>query len=179
VSVVPHGSKRRRKGKAAAVLLLFIPLVAGGYYFGYNTGTVSIQVTDDAISDFQSLNITFSEVALLGRSTLSTAEWTTVEISSHTLDLTVLNNNVSSEIGMGRVQAGTYSQLRLTVASGIGVLRSGEHVTVRFPSGEFQTETPFKLDPMGQVTLVVRILVVKSGPAYSLQTAVGSIQQGP
>lgn len=159
--------------------MLFIPLVAGGYYFGYNTGSVSIQVTDDVVADFQSLNITFDEIALHSRATLSTAEWTTIRVSTRTIDLTTLTNNVTSEIGLGRVQAGTYTQLRLMVASADGVLKTGERVTVRVPSGELKTETPFDLDPRGDVTLVVRLHVVQAGQTYSLQTALGSIQQGP
>lgn len=158
---------------------MLIPLVAGGYYYGFNTGTVSIEVTDDVIADFESLNITFDEISLHSRATLSTAEWTTVKLSTRTIDLTDLTNNITSQVGLGRVQAGAYTQVRLLVSSAEGVLKTGQHVTVRVPSGELKTETPFDLDPMGQVTLVVRLLVVQAGPTYSLQPAFGSIQQGP
>jgi hypothetical protein len=178
-SIVPGAGKKRRRGRAAAVALLFIPLLGGGYYFGYHTGTISILATDDAVQQFASLNITFEEIALHSTGNLATSEWTSIKLTQRTIDLTKLSDNITAQVGLDRVQAGRYTQLRILVGSADGTLLTGEHVIVRVPGGELKTETPFDLKPLGSTTLVVRLLVVQAGPTYSLQPALGSIQAGP
>lgn len=175
VSVVPSGSARRRGRAIAAVLLLLVPSAAGAYYFGYHVGTIRVSVTDDAILDFASLNITFSEVAVHTTTALTPSPWVVLALTNRTVDLTKLDHNLSATVGFDKIQAGKYTQLRIVVANVTGVLKSGERVTVEVPSGELKTETPFELKAQGSASIVVRLLVVETGTRYLLQPALGSV----
>lgn len=168
---------------AVVVIAVAVGAVAmgAGYLFlnNNNTGSVSIMATDDPLDSFRSLNITFNEVALHRADAGNDSGWTTLRLANTTIDLTNLTDNITSQVGFDRVQAGKYTQLRITVGSAVGTLKTGENVTVGVPSGELKTHTPFELKAGGWATIVLRIHVIESGGGYSLQPALGSIQTGP
>lgn len=164
-----------RKAAAALFIFVVIPAAAAGFYFGYNVGTLTVLVTDDAVRDFDWLNITFSKVEVHGAGALTPSEWVTVSLSTRTIDLTRLADNATSVLGLDKVTAGRYSQLRLTVDSARGGLKGGGSVNVTVPSGELKTETPFELKPQGALTLTVRLQVTAAGGGYTLRPAFGGI----
>jgi hypothetical protein len=158
------------------LVILLIPGAAGFYYFGYNVGTLTVSVTDDALSDFQSLNITFGEITVHTTSALTTNPWVTLKIAESTVDLTKLTNNLSDIVGLSKIPAGKYTQLRILVVSSEGVLHSGERVLVRAPSGELNTETPFEMKAQGDVYILLRLHVINTGGNYLLQPTLGSLE---
>ena len=162
-----------------AVGLTAVALGAGVLYLNNQKGTISVLVTDDALDQFSSFNITFSEVALHRVGDGNNSSWTTIKLDTRTIDLTNLTDNITSQIGFDRVPAGTYTQLRIIVDSAVGMLKTGGNVTVRVPSGELKTNTPFELKAGGSATIVLRLNVHQAGGDYMLQPSIGSIQTKP
>ena len=160
------------------MLFRSIPAAAGFYYFVFNVGQVTIAVTDDEIGKFQSLNITFSEIRVHTTTAVTPDSWVSVKLAQTTVDLTKLRNNISAVIGLARIPAGEYTQLRIVVQSADGVLSNGQRVLVRVPSGELNTEAAFTMGAQGVIYIVVRLHVLDFGGAYQLQPALGSIESG-
>ena len=176
LTATPSSGHHRARKVAVVFVVLLIPMVAGAYYYGYNTGTLTLLITDDAIAEFRSLNITFAEVAIHSTNALATTPWVTVKLDTTTVDLTTLSHNVTETLGLGKIPAAKYTQLRIIVESAVGTLVTGEQVAVTVPGGELRTETPFEMEPMGELTILVRLLVNHVGSTYQLQPALGSIE---
>ncbi len=177
VRVSPVASRRRGRRATAALFMAAVPLVAAVWYFGYNVGGVSVLVTDDAIDEFESLDVTFSEVAVHSTGALTATSWVALDMEATTVDLTALHDNLSTRIGNGNVPAGRYTEARLLVSAAVGVLKTGETVSLTVPGGELKTTNPFDLGPQGSVTVLVRIHVVHAGPNWHLEPVLGSVQQ--
>lgn len=173
---MPSGHTRRTHWGAILFVLLLIPGAAGAYYFGYNVGTFSVGVTDDALNQFASLNISFNEIAVHTTSALTPDTWVKVSVTDTSVDLTKLTNNLSETIGASKIPAGRYTQLRIHVLSCEGVLHSGQRVIVRVPSGELNTETPFDMKAQGDVFVLVRLNVINTGGDYLLQPTLGRVE---
>jgi hypothetical protein len=155
--------------------MALIPVVAGVWYFGYNVGAVYLFVTDDAMDDFDRLDITFSEVAVHSTGALTASAWVGLDLEQTTVDLTKLRDDTTARVGFETLPAGTYTQVRLLVTSSTGVLKTGETVSVTVPGGELRANTPFDLEPQGTVSITLRIHVVKAGPVYQLAPVLGSV----
>lgn len=167
-----------------AVGLTAVAIGAGYFFLNNQTGTVSLLITDDVIDQFESLNITFNEVALHREgggndSDANDSGWIRIKLDNRTIDLTNLTDNITSQVGFDRVSAGKYTQLRIIVGSAVGVLKTGENVTVRVPSGELKTHTPFDLKAGGTATIVLRLNVHQAGGDYMLQPSLGSVKTDP
>lgn len=159
-----------------AVGLTAVALAAGFIYLRDQTGSVAVLVTDDVIDQFDSLNITFNQVALHRAGDGNDSGWTTLKLDNRTIDLTNLTDNITSQVGFDRVPAGTYTQLRIIVLTAVGTMKTGENVTVTVPSGELKTNTPFELKGGGTATIVLRLNVHLASGDYKLQPSLGSIQ---
>lgn len=155
--------------------MAIVPLVAGVWYFGYNVGAVTVLVTDDAIDEFSSLDVTFSEVALHASGALTATSWISLDLQETTVDLTMLTDNQSTIVGSNTVPAGRYTQARILVTSAVGELTTGESVSLTVPSGELRTTNPFDLAPQDAVTVLMRIHVVHAGSHYQLEPVLGSV----
>jgi hypothetical protein len=162
-----------------AVALTAVAVGAGYVLLNNNTGSVSVLVTDDALDSFDSLNITFSQVALHRADEGNDSGWTTLNFGNRTIDLTHLSDNITSQVGFDRVAAGKYTQLRIIVGSAVGTLKTGAQVTVSVPSGELKTSTPFELKSGGSATIVLHINVHEAGGGYTLQPSLGSVNASP
>jgi uncharacterized protein DUF4382 len=162
-----------------AVGLTAVAVGAGFYFLNNPTGSVSILVTDDAIDQFEHLNITFNQVALHRAGEGNDSGWTIIKLDNTTIDLTNLTDNITSQVGFDRVSAGSYTQLRIIVASAVGTLKTGQNVTVTVPSGELKTHTPFDLKGGGSATIVLRLIVHEAGGEYKLQPSLGSVNTSP
>ena len=175
VHVSPVAKRKRGRRALAAVLMALVPLVAGVWYFAYNVGAVSLHITDDAIDEFESLNLTFSEAAVHSTGALTATSWVALDLEATTVDLTDLDNNITALIGFDKVPAGKYTQARILVTSAVGVLKTGEVVSVVVPGGELMTVNPFDLEPQGSVSITMRLHVVQTGQAYHLEPVLGSV----
>jgi hypothetical protein len=169
----PASSHSRRRLYAAALMLVFLPAVAGAYYFGYHTGVLTLTVTDDALLEFSTLYITFSQVQVHANGALTTSDWVSIQPAATTIDLTRLADNVTQVVGAGKVQAGAYNQVRLVIDSAEGQLRSGKHVEVAVPSGELKANGEFSVRAQGAVSVLVRLHVVVAGGTYMLSPVFG------
>ncbi len=174
----PGRAHTRTRAIAALLVLVVFPAAAAGYYFGYNTGTLRVYVTDDLIDDFRHLNITFSQVQVKSAGALTISEWVSVDLSTTTVDLTALRDNITAPLGLGKITAGGYSHLRIVVESAVGELNTGENVEVTVPSGELKTNSQFTMKPQGELSLFVRLQVVEAGGTYILRPVIGTITSG-
>lgn len=169
----PASSHSHRRLVAASLILVVFPAIAGAYYFGYHVGGVSLAVTDDALNDFVTLYITFSEVQVHASGALTTSDWVSIPLAATTIDLTRLADNTTQVLGAGKVQAGDYNQVRLLVDSAQGQLRTGRHVDVTVPSGELKADGPFTVKAQGAVNVLVRLQVEQAGPNYIMRPVFG------
>jgi hypothetical protein len=169
----PASSHSRRRLYAAALLMVILPSIAGAYYFGYHTGGLTLTVTDDALPQFSTLYITFSQVQVHSNGALTASDWVTIPLAATTIDLTRLADNVTQVVGAGKVQAGAYDQVRIVVDSAQGQLKNGQHVEVTVPSGELKASGEFSVRAQGAVNVLVRLLVVEAGGTYILRPVFG------
>jgi hypothetical protein len=170
VHVNAPGSTHSRKRLGAALLIFVVfPAAAGGYYFGYHVGAVSLSVTDDAIDQFAHLNITFSQVQVKSAGALTLSPWVDIELTTTTIDLVTLHDNITQRLGVSHLTAGSYSQLRVVVASAVGELKDGSSANVNVPSGELRTDAAFAVKAQGEVSLMLRLHIVEAGAVYNLR----------
>ena len=140
------------------------------------TGTFVLQVTDQpsAIGDFDSLNVTVSEVRLhkAGNETNETGEWMILEPSNQTFDLTKLQDGNVTTIINESIGTGEYTQVRLIVESTKGLV-NGTMVDVAVPSETLKIVKSFTITENQTVTFIFDIHVVKAGKKYNLVPVIG------
>lgn len=140
------------------------------------TGTFVLQVTDQpsAIGDFESLNVTVSEVRLhkAGNETNETGEWMILEPSNRTFDLTKLQDGNVTTIINESIGAGKYTQVRLIVESTKGLVNE-TIVDVAVPSETLKIVKSFTIAENQTVTFIFDIHVVKAGKKYNLVPVIG------
>ena len=140
------------------------------------TGTFVLQVTDQpsAIGDFESLNVTVSEVGLhkAGNETNETGEWMVLEPSNRTFDLTKLQDGNVTTIINESIGTGKYTQVRLIVESTKGLVNE-TIVDVAVPSDTLKIVKPFTITENQTVTFIFDIHVVKAGKKYNLVPVIG------
>ena len=145
---------------------------------GLEKGTFRLQVTDQpsAIGDFESLNVTVSEVrihrASAGNETNETGEWITLEPFNQTFDLTKLQGGNVTTIVNESVETGNYTQIRLIVESAEG-FADDDMVDVSVPSGTLKIVKPFVIAENQTTTFLFDINVVKTGKNYNLLPVIG------
>lgn len=140
------------------------------------TGTFVLQVTDQpsAIGDFDSLNVTVSEVRLhkAGNETNETGEWMILDPSNRTFDLTKLQDGNVTTIINESIGTGEYTQVRLIVESTEGLV-NGTMVDVAVPSETLKIVKSFTIAENQTVTFIFDIHVVKAGKKYNLVPVIG------
>ncbi len=142
-------------------------------------GTFVLQVTDQpsAIDDFDSLNVTVSEVRLhkageTGNGTNETGEWMILEPSNRTFDLTKLQDGNMTTIINESIGTGKYTQVRLIVESTKGLV-NGTMVDVAVPSDTLKIVKSFTIAENQTATFIFDINVVKAGKKYNLVPVIG------
>ena len=140
------------------------------------TGTFVLQVTDQpsAIGDFDSLNVTVSEVGLhkAGNETNETGEWMVLEPSNQTFDLTKLQDGNVTTIINESIGTGKYTQVRLIIESTEGRV-NGTMLNVTVPSDTLKIVKPFTITGNQTATFIFDIHVVKAGKKYNLVPVIG------
>jgi hypothetical protein len=133
-----------------------------------STGLLAIRLTDSPFSDAKALLVTFSDVSV---HTADPGDWKTMPFASgtsRTCDLKKLQGP-TDVLGIGSLQAGHYTQIRLTVASAsiyfdnasVGgpcapqiPAPAGTSAPVDVPSGEVKLNNEFTLTTAGTTILL-------------------------
>ena len=177
VHVNAPASTRHRKRLAAGLLIFVVfPLASAGYYFGYNVGTVRVLVVAPVVDGFSSLTVTFSGAEVKSAGALTLSAWSPLGLSSDTLDLTKLQATGAAEVGVGKVAAGTYAQVRLGIGSAIGHLSGGGIAKVTAIPGAL--DLPLHIRAQGALMLTLRLVVSQSGSDYYLDTVLAGVDEG-
>ena len=136
--------------------LLLIPIAIGllagcssNHASGPGFGTMSVRMTD-APGDFEHVYLVVDQVSahLAGSgdegttfvqadtdTVVSEGGWIVLEDTPATYDLLALQNGVFTTIGLGKVPAGRYTQIRLKLGSGSTVVVDGAEHALTVPSG--------------------------------------------
>ena len=116
--------------KIGIFCLLVLALVCGCDDQGTNPGRATMRVfVTDAVGLYDAVNITFTEV-----SAHIDGQWITISNQTQTVNLLEWNNGNVLMLGQADVQAGTYTQIRLQIASAEVVL-NGVRFDMTVPSG--------------------------------------------
>jgi hypothetical protein len=131
---------------------------------GLSTGTIKVLVTD-APGDVSEVNVTVSSVEVHKTgSDGASGEWISLPIQQETFNLIALQD-ISMLLAEGTaVDAGKYTQLRMTVFDVIVKTEGGpeEGYQATVPSKELKFVRPFTLKAGGEITLTVDIDAAKS-----------------
>lgn len=166
--------------RVLAVWVLGAALVAAGtaaYLTFPASGTLVIQVRD-ALGSFSHLYVTFSEVRVHPAGGANDSVWQRVNLSVSTIDFAALGN-LTKVLGMDRLPAGTYTQLRIVVSAASGTLVGGASVPLLVPDGIVKTTTPFDLARGGTTTVTLDFdlarSVVWSGGTWTFKPVLGPV----
>jgi hypothetical protein len=148
-------------------LALFLALaVFEGCAAPAETGTLAFAVTDGPTDDYETVNVTFSRVAIhrsQGADANETAGWLTIVNTTRTVDLLALHRNDTAEtLGFAELAAGTYQQLRFYVDQVEALGKDGQVVTMVVPSGALKTHGSFDVTAGGNTTVTLEIDLDKS-----------------
>ena len=159
-----------------AVAIVAVLLVAGVlYFFGYfspgvGAGTAQFLVHDGPCSVCAHVWVTFTTVSV---HEANGSGWVNVNISGSTFDLQALNGSSAAKLlGLGKLSAGHYEQIRVEVSKVAVVLISGSNITAQVmgPSADFNVQ--FTVKAGGTTTLNIDIdlatsLHIAPGPGGS------------
>jgi hypothetical protein len=109
---------------------------------GGSQGDVKIYLVDDP-SDYDAVNIVVTEVSVHVASNDSMSGWMVINDSTRTINLLNLTNGNMDILGVGRLDVGRYSQIRLKIGTGSNVVVSGQVYPLDIPSG---AQTGLKLN---------------------------------
>jgi hypothetical protein len=128
-----------------------------------STGTIQVLVTDAPNHDVSRVELTVSEVEVhkVGVDGES-GNWTTLDIQEETFNLLDLQNGLTMLLADGEVEAGKYTQLRMTVFEVIVDYDDVMGKQAEVPSGEMKFVRPFTLEAGDNITLIVDIDAAKS-----------------
>jgi PBP1b-binding outer membrane lipoprotein LpoB len=130
---------------------------------GPSTGTIQVLVTDAPKHDVSRVELTVSEVEVhKAGSDNESGNWTTLAIQEKTFNLLDLQNGLTMLLADGEIEAGTYTQLRMTVFSVVVDYDDVVGAQAEVPSGELKFVRPFTLEAGDNITLIVDIDAAKS-----------------
>lgn len=142
--------------RVLAVWGLGIALVVAGtaaYLTFPASGTLVVQVRD-ALGSFSHLYVTFSEVRVHPADAANDSGWRLVNLTVSTIDFAALGN-LTKVLGLDRLPAGKYTQIRIVVSAASGTLVSGASVPVFVADNLVKTTTPFDLARGGTTTVTL------------------------
>jgi hypothetical protein len=130
---------------------------------GQSTGTIQVLVTDAPKHDVSRVELTVSEVEVhKAGSGGESGNWTTLDIQEETFNLLDLQNGLTMLLADGEVEAGKYTQLRMTVFEVVVDYDDVVGKQAEVPSGELKFVHPFTLEAGDNITLIVDIDAAKS-----------------
>jgi hypothetical protein len=126
----------------AALPLALLAACGGGGGTDDGTGTMRVAMTDAPACGFQAVNVTVEKVRVHQSASAgdTDAGWQEVVLSpAKRIDLLTLTNGVLEELGQTALPAGSYTQLRLQLASNASTPMANSVVTA---DGEVALDTP-------------------------------------
>jgi hypothetical protein len=134
-------------------------------------GTVNFYISDqqNAIDDFEHLNVTVTEVGLYRVNESgegddeSEGEWLTYEAGNATFDLTELLGANASRVAELPVPNGTYTQVHVETSAVDGTLKSGDEVDVKLPSERLRVNHEFTVGNGEEIDFVFDATVFETG----------------
>jgi hypothetical protein len=127
----------------AALPLALLSACGGGGGTDDGTGTMRVAMTDAPACGFQAVNVTVEKVRVHQSASAgdTDAGWQEVVLSpAKRIDLLTLTNGVLEELGQTALPAGSYTQLRLQLASNASTPMANSVVTAA--DGEVALDTP-------------------------------------
>ncbi|WP_276261046.1 DUF4382 domain-containing protein [Haloglomus litoreum] len=130
-------------------------------------GRMNFYVSDqqNAIDDFEHLNVTIDEVSLRGPA--ANGSNTTYAVDDRSVDLTELKGDNATLLRTFDVPAGNYTKVFISVSDVNGTLTDGSSADVKLPSSRLQLNENFEVAPDSEVDFVYDITVVKRGNSGS------------
>jgi hypothetical protein len=127
------------------------------------TGTIQVLVTDAPKHDVSRVELTVTEVDVhKAGGDGESGNWTTLDIQEETFNLLDLQNGLTMLLADGEIEAGKYTQLRMTVFEVIVDYDDVVGAQAEVPSGILKFVRPFTLEAGGNITLIVDIDAAKS-----------------
>ncbi|WP_053946853.1 DUF4382 domain-containing protein [Halolamina sediminis] len=191
----------------ATVLAAAMLLVAGcgsgvapGGSDGSGEGTVNMYISDqnNAIDDFEHLNVTITEIAAhrvddseseteASETAVSETEeidaeddgWVTRDVDNVTVDLTELQGNNATMVGQIDAPNGTYDKVFVHVSDVNGTLTDGSSTDVKLPSSKLHLNEEFTVGDGEAIDFVFDITVVKRGQSGSYNIQPVASESGP
>jgi len=167
-----------RKAKAWAVIATLAVVALAGYfgvtqllppsvtvYQPDSEGNFAFYISDAPISDFQSLDLTISEVRLQQ----ADGDWVKFVPETEQVDLTQLQGELAEQVWRGELPEGQYTEVDLYISRARGILKSNSNTMDIYSSGiKLQLEMNFKVS--AETKFVYDITVTtSSGGGYRLQ----------
>ncbi|MFD1526711.1 DUF4382 domain-containing protein, partial [Halolamina salina] len=192
---------------AAAMLLLAGcgSGVAPGGSDGSGEGTVNMYISDqnNAIDDFEHLNVTVTQIAAhrvddsegdaeeseteVSETEVSETEeidaeddgWVTQDVDNVTVDLTELQGNNATVVGQIDAPNGTYDKVFVHISDVNGTLTDGSSTNVKLPSSKLHLNEEFTVGNGEEIDFVFDITVVKRGQSGSYNIQPVASESGP
>jgi hypothetical protein len=148
---------------------------------GGGTGTVTVYVSDqqNAIDQFEHLNVTVSEVVFVRENDSGEGERVAVDANDTTLDLTELQGANASQVGSAEVPNGTYTQVVLNVTAVDGTLTDGSSADLKLPIERLRLNENVTVGNGDEIDFVFDVSVVQRGnQGYILKPVAGESGTG-
>lgn len=128
-------------------------------------GKVSVYVSDEenAIDQFDHLNVTISKVGLHRAGDGGDDEWVEKDVDARTIDLTNYLGANATKLTDVDAPNGTYDKVFVYVSQVNGTLKTGEEVNVKLPSSKLHVDREFTVGDGEQVDFVYDITVFEAG----------------
>ncbi|MFH1256620.1 MAG: DUF4382 domain-containing protein [Candidatus Diapherotrites archaeon] len=138
-----------------ALLLLALVFLIGCTQPGGSTGTgtLVLKLTDAKVDGLKALNVTISGIDV-HKADANEGEWIAFSNEEKTFDLMQLSG-VAELLGEKTLDAGAYTQIRLSVVKADLELDDGTTADVKVPSEKIKIVRPFSIDANGTTQLII------------------------
>jgi len=126
-------------------------------------GNFAFLISDDvnAIADFTSVNVTFSQIGLFDA---ASGKWLQITPEITSVDLTRVQGDATEQVWRGDVPAGEYRQVFIYVDNVTGILKTdGSTVSIKLPSNKLHIKIPFEVSSSAVTAFTVDLTVVNTG----------------
>jgi hypothetical protein len=157
-----------------------------GIYFGVNqmvypispivpdpnpTGNFVLLISDDvnAISDFESVNVSITQVGLFSS---GNGGWIEFEPDVKVVDLTTVQGDETKQIWRGNLPEGEYTKVFIYISNVQGVLKEaiitdGQPVDIKLPSNKLRISKPFQITEDTVTSFTYDLTVIATGNQQS------------
>ncbi len=182
--------KAMQRTTVATVLVAMMLVVAGcgssvspGDDGGAGTVTMYISDEQNAMDDFEHLNVTVTSIAVHRvddpETDANESGWVEEDVDNVTVDLTELQGENASQLGAIQAPNGSYNKVFIHVSSDVeGTLTDGSSADVKLPSNKLHLNTEFTVGDGEEVDFVFDLTVFERGNQGYILKPVAS-ESGP